>query len=352
MGFIWRHRWAFTWLLACLIASFALTTKITVDVFSDVDAFREHVAEWLIAASVGFAFALLTAHLVELESRRQTEQDRNELKEMQKEILNAMQDSATALVAETANSIGKSVFGAMYSKEVFDKTIESIFSTPLIRKDFHHKIVFEYGNVDTVLKITQTMEYTMVNSSSLVDAVFDARIVFDDASNMYPPDIGYEPEKLKYVEIDGNIFTVDRIDEINRSSKKFPSTYDIQYLSTLGTYIIPKNLGSIKVLLITESQEPRDGQWVTSTYYPLDGLTVDILNEVTDLNIFLISIGKYEFDEAVYPFSTTQKSWTRSHRGVLLANSGWNIRWNVSRRTTPPPLTLSTAPATAPDTAR
>lgn len=313
----------------CASIAFGLGTKITFNVFSDADKLREHIAEWLIAATVGLCFALLTAYLVEQESQQRIDSDREQYLRDRDALFRTMQDTSMKIIHDTAASVGSSVIGALYSKEIFDCAMESIFSTPLIRREFHHRVAFSVGDTDKVLRVNQTIEYTMQNTSSFVDAQFEAKIVIENASSLYGEEVGYKPQQIKRVEIGGVPFAKSAIDHLNDGINLPNEDGELSTVVPLDTFVIAKQGGTLKVLIVTESQDPIDCQWVWTMFYPLSGLTVEVLNEVEDLHVLLVPVGAYSFNKAVYPFPSTTKNWSRKYDGVLLANTGWNLRWNV-----------------------
>lgn len=296
------------------------------------DEMSPRVLEWTLAAAVGFTFALLTAWLVEEETREKMRSEYKKLSDSAELIIKSVPEILEEIKNRSTEQFGSLIFGQLYNKEVFERTIDRILKTPLYREDYVHLIEFSSAPIKEVVKLTHTVTYSVINSSTISDANYDMYMTFDDLSMFYPEEFGYVCPKVTRVSIDNEESSGDEIARINNSRHGVgggdgQTHYEIQ----IGSRVIPKSGGKMRVKIVYHTIEPADSQWVNTTFFAIKDLKIEIMNDVEGLNVLIIPIGYYEFENKIYNFENTNKSWSVSHKGVVLPNSGWNLRWAINR---------------------
>ena len=312
--------------VSLLLGSFLLSlNKVPASEWT-IESLRIPISEWLLAAGVGLLTVIVTSLLVERQSDKRMAASRLALEQLHHALMTDLKTTSEGVVTESCNSVGKFVFGSNYSQRIIDATLGTIFSSALTRKNYKYLVCFRPGPTKVSVLITETYSY-LISNDSILDQVFRPKVSFEDASALYGSWVGYKPDRLVAVRVGQREFTADEIEYLNSNARNEGTKFDLggKYWD-LGEYRVPSG-NQMLVSITIEAVEAMVGQWVSTTSSPIDGLEVEVMNLVESLLVYVLPVGDFDFQASQYPVQDLPTQWSRMYDGVLLTNSGWNIRW-------------------------
>jgi hypothetical protein len=239
--------------------------------------------------------------------------------------------------------VARTIFGTIHSKDVLQETIDSIFSSPLLRENYLNRVQFRRSPDDPgVVIVREVMRYTIFNSSKFMSVHYKPKFGIDDPASTRPHNKILQHFKLTNVQIGKDVFDEAKIESWNDQWVR-TSEADSQDLHLLpfGDYEIgPEE--RLAVQFTYEHAEPIDYEYTTRMFYPTKDVTVAIHNDVgPHFLVFVTALARKGFGKRSYVHAEGTQ-WEQQIEGVVLPNGGWTLRWSNAE----PP---SAGPEEAPD---